>query len=357
MNMPKIKYHFALNSEGCIIDIAEVTEDNRRDNYYCLSCGEKMRPRLGKKNAHHFAHISTTPNCNPETYLHRLAKYKIKEKFESDAPFEVSLRQLSVCSDKTSCPFYREEECKSSNYRTYNLHNNYDVCREEQTVGNYRADLLLTSSAKPSTPPILIEIYVSHKCEETKTDSGLKIIEIRIKTENDIIKLIETPITESNEYSFDRNAITCHFYNFKKTAISADLEKRKISKLYLYDSGLLHVENYISCRVVLQIDNPKAILELAMDNSSYQMSPYELGYAKAAEIGLDVKNCLLCKYRKDAFGGLMPVPHFCCLYKRAGTPQYPKGNEAMNCSYYRINHENDEQLKSALENTTIIVCK
>lgn len=71
--MPKIKYHFALNSEGHIIDIADVTENNRQDKYYCLNCGDEMRPRLGKKNAHHFAHISTTPNCNPETYLHRLA--------------------------------------------------------------------------------------------------------------------------------------------------------------------------------------------------------------------------------------------------------------------------------------------
>lgn len=236
------------------------------------------------------------------------------------------------------------------------MHKNYDVCREEQTIGIYRADLLLTSSAKPDTPPILIEIYVSHKCEEAKTDSGLKIIEIRIKTEEDIITLLESPITESEEYPFDRNSIKCLFYNFKGTATAIKLEKRYISKLYLYNSRSLHLENYRSCRKVLQIDNPKAILELAIDNSSYQISSYELGYAKAAEIGHDIQNCHLCKYLKGAIG-FMSEQNICCLYKKYGTPQYPKGPEATNCPYFMKSHEDDEQLKSALKTTTIIVCK
>ena len=359
--MAKIKYHFALNGEGQIIDIADVTEETRHDKYYCLNCGDAMRPRLGSRNSHHFAHISTTPDCNPEAYLHKLAKRKIKEKFDSAVPFEISLFQTSVCSDKNSCPFYKKEECKSEEYKSYDLHKTYDTCTEEQTFGNYRADLLLTSSTKPDIPPVFIEILVTHKCEEEKIKSDHKIIEIEIRKEEDIIYLTQSPIIEPYKYSFDKPAIKCAFYNFKRIAPVSKLEMRGIPKFYLFRSGSAYVSNmdeYPSCREVMKKDNPKAILELGIDAFYLgEPTPYELGFAKAIGLGFDVKNCSLCKYRRNAFDSYMQLPNICCLYKKYNTEQYPKGPEAMNCPYYRINHENDDQLKTALETTSIIVCK
>lgn len=361
MGHAKIKYHFALNDKGEIIDIANVTESDRLSKFYCLNCGDEMRPRLGAKNAHHFAHKSVTPNCNPETYLHKLAKRKIKEKFDSGAPFEISLFQTSICYDKNSCQFYKEEECKLEEHRTYDLCKTYDTCTEEQTIGNYRADLLLTSSTKPDLPPVIIEILVTHKCEEEKINSNYKIIEIEIKNEEDIIKLLQLPITESEKYSFDKNANKCAFYNFKRTASDTKLNIRGIPKFYLFRSGSAYVSNmdeYPSCRDVMKKDNPKAILEFGIDAFYLgRPTPYELGYAKAIELGFDVKNCSLCKYRREAFDSYMSVPNICCLYKRYHTEQYPRGQEAMNCQYYRINHESDNQLKAALKTTSIIVCK
>lgn len=355
--MAKIKYHFALN-EGQIIDIANVAESDRQSKFYCLSCGDEMIPRLGAKKAHHFAHKNTIPDCNPETYLHKLAKCKIKEKFDSKEPFEIRLYQTAVCSDKNSCPFYMEEECKLEEYKSYDLHDAYDTCTEEQTFGNYRADLLLTSSKKPNTPPVFIEILVTHKCEEEKIKSDYKIIEIKLKNDEDIVNLLQSPITESNKYSLDRKVNKCTFYNFKRTASDIKLNVRKISKFYLFKSGSAHVSNihdeYPSCREAMKKDNPKAILELVID-VSYFGTPnlYDLGYAKAIELGLDVKNCLLCKYCQESFDGY----NVCCLYKKFCTKQYPKGPEAMNCPYYKINHERYDEIKTVLQTTPIIVCK
>lgn len=355
--MSKIKYHFALNDKGEVIDIANVTESDRQSKFYCLNCGDEMRPRLGAKNAHHFAHKNTTPDCNPETYLHKLAKRKIKEKFDSAVPFEISFFQTSVCSDKNSCPFYKKEECKSEEYKSYDLHKTYDTCTEEQIFGNYRADLLLTSSTKPDIPPVFIEILVTHKCEEEKIKSDHKIIEIEIRKEEDIIHLTQSPIIEPDKYSFDKPAIKCTFYNFKRTAPVSKLEMRGIPKFYLFKSGSAYVSNmdeYPSCREVMKKDNPKAVLELVVDALYFDNpSIHELGYAKAYEMGYNVRNCLLCEYHK----GLMPTPNVNCPYERYGTTQDPIGPEAMNCSYYRINHENDDQLKTALATTSIIVCK
>lgn len=312
-----------------------------------------MRPRLGKKNAHHFAHFSSlTPDCNPETYLHKLAKFKIKEKFKSIAPFEIRFRQVSLCSERTSCPFYKKDECQLREYKTYDLHKNYDTCNEEQSIGNYRADLLLTSFTKPETPPILIEILVTHKCEETKINSGEKIIEIRIKNEDDIKRLLQSPITESSKYYMEKDSIECVFYNFKQITDDEKLEIRIISKLYLFNSGLLHLKTYQSCNGSTQKDNSKSILELAIAEPPYNVSLYELGYAKAIEMGYDIRNCHLCKYFKNSI-----EQNFCCLYKKYSTPQYPKGIEAITCQYFRKDHRNDELLKLALDNTTIVVCK
>lgn len=357
--MQRIKYHFALTSKGQIIDIADVTENDRLTKYYCLNCGDEMRPRLGKKNAHHFAHISTTPDCNPETYLHKLAKLKIKEKFESTVPFEISLSQSTQCSSKKSCPFYKEDECTTYHYTTYDLHKIYDDCKEEQSIRNFRADLLLTSSTKPSTPPILIEVFVTHKCEERKINSEERIIEVTIKDDEDISKLLKSSIVESAQYPLDEDFIKCTFYNFKRTTADAKLEKRSIPKFYLFESGAAHITD-LNCNNVLKKDTPKAILELAIDdphnNPLFKELTYELGYAKAIEMGHTIKNCHLCKYLKYRIEDVVE-PFICCLYKKYDTPQYPKGSEANNCSYFRKDHKNDELLKLALKTATILECK
>lgn len=114
------------------------------------------------------------------------------------------------------------------------------------------------------------------------------------------------------------------------------------------------MEDNPSCREVQRKDNPNAILELGIDAFTLgHPSPYELGYAKAIELGHDIKNCALCKYRKDALNS----PNICCLYKKYDTPQYPKGPEAKTCSYFRKNHNNDAQLKTALATTPIVICE
>ncbi len=159
-----IKYHYAIDNTGNIVDIASVSAHNKNCKFYCISCGGEMRPHLGNINAHHFAHKADTLHCTPESYLHKLAKRRIKEKFYSDNPFEISYSQETICSNKTTCPFYRKDECCSIMHRKYDLKHHYDTCDEEQPIGDFVADLLISSQNRPEVPPILIEIQVSHEC-------------------------------------------------------------------------------------------------------------------------------------------------------------------------------------------------
>ena len=329
--MPGIKYHYAVDRDGNLVDIASVSEENRKNKFYCLSCGGELRPRLGCVKAHHFAHKSDAPHCCQESYLHKLAKRKLKEKFCSGKPFKISFYQEVECSDKDSCQFYRQEECCASVLKSYDL-------------------------KQPSTPPILIEIRVTHKCEEAKVSSGYKIIELQVTSEENIKTLFESPIVESAHHCNSNDSGAISFHSFKKNAIADPLEMR----IYLFKSGKAYVSNmndYPSCREVCHKGNPNAILELGIDRFYLdQISPYDIGYITASNLGQKTKNCQLCKYRKDVYGYANNL-NLCCLYKSKNTPQYPDGPEAQNCQYYRENAELIQEINKAINETPIVIAK
>lgn len=362
--MSRIKYHYAKNQYGVIIDIADVAkEDRESQHFFCIGCGAEMIPKLGEVKARHFAHKVESPKCNLETYLHKLTKLCLKNKFDSSKTFEIAYWQEVKCSDNASCPFYREDECKEKKLKIFNLREYYDTCQEEERAGSFIADLKISSSYKSGVPPVTIEVFVSHKCTLPKKESGLKIIEVRIKDESDIKELISGPITEDEEcrYSFEPRDPKCRFYGFNKVSkLSEPLDVRSIPRFYLFQSGSAFVSNMDemrSCRECSKKDNPKAILELNIDTPYlYKPSPYEIGYVAAMNLGYEVKTCQLCKFRKNGYDSFYSTSaNFCCLYKKYGTPQNPKSSDAMTCQYYRINNDLLAEIKQEMEQITVSV--
>lgn len=364
--MPKIKYNCALNEIGDIINIADVVkEDCKTQRFLCINCGAEMIPKLGQVKARHFAHKADVPDCNPETYLHKLAKLRLKEKFYSSEPFEIAYWQLVKCSNESSCPFFREDECKEKKLKSFDLKKRYDTCQEEQHVGGFVADLKISSSRNPKLPPIIIEIYISHKCTILKKESGLRIIEVRIKEESDIQDLIYNPIMEDEDcqyFSESRNA-KCRFYGFKKNAkLPEPLDARNIPRFYLFKNGSAFVSNIDekhSCQYCSKKDNPKAVLELNIDTYYLDYpTPYEIGYVTALNLGFNVKTCQVCKFRKDGFySSYGSSANFCCLYKKYGTPQYPDSKYAMSCQYYKLNNDLLKEIQQCLPSVAISVAK
>ena len=80
VNHTNIKEYLKIAEERMLTD--DVTEEDRQSHsYHCLNCGERMIPRMGVKRTRHFAHRGEDVHCGQETYLHKLAKLLIKEKF------------------------------------------------------------------------------------------------------------------------------------------------------------------------------------------------------------------------------------------------------------------------------------
>ena len=363
--MAGIKYKYALNEKGRLVSINQAFLERKDGHlYHCISCGAKMIARLGVVREWHFAHRGDEIHCSTETYLHMVAKQLIRQKFEMPGPFRVGYYQDIKCSDSETCPFWKEEECHEYKLETFDLKEFYDTCLEEKRIGDYIADLLLTNSSKPDREPVLIEIQVSHKSTQQKRVSGFRIIEIRLKTEEDIAALLSAPIVENPDSMFGsvRDIDTIGFAKFhgfkKQSSTPVPLSKRSIQRFYLFRSGKAYVTNmddYISCRNVWKKNNSKALFEISIDSSSLGgPSPYDYGYFVARQSGVEVKTCLFCKYHRNGYEvGFGVDPNFCCLYKKFGTPENPEPQYAKDCEYYREDRERLENIKETMPSFVI----
>ena len=337
--MSEVKYRNAYDESGRLVSIAEINDDNRyHHKYFCVGCGAELKPRLGTINAHHFYHIDSIHPCSGETYLHKLAKKKLIEQFYSSKEFIVAYYRVLTCMDKKECEFYSYRSCKKEILEEFNIKKYYDTCKEEQSVdnGKYQADICISDSSGKHSP-ILIEICVSHKSEKEKLESGHKIIEIKITSEEDIESLCHSKIVASNKYSENSEQVV--FYGFKKESLLKEtLRAKSLSRFILYDSGKAYVSSYdreFMCDSRDRKHSSHSLIEFNIDEGNTYGNLLVIGLLKAQDYGHAVRNCQLCKYLKEAWEG----PMFCTMSKNYGTPQHPNNLEALTCSYYRINKE------------------
>lgn len=98
MAFENVNLFYAKNKYGEIIKIYNLSEEDRKEEYYCPLCMSKVIPRLGEKMSHHFAHIDAS-KCTNESFIHFWVKNKLLEKGDN---FKV---MLSECD-------YLEFKCK-----------------------------------------------------------------------------------------------------------------------------------------------------------------------------------------------------------------------------------------------------
>lgn len=71
-----INLWYAKDENNKIVEIINVNEDNRKDEYYCPICMSNVIPKLGSKTKHHFAHIDAS-KCSNESFVHFWIKNKL----------------------------------------------------------------------------------------------------------------------------------------------------------------------------------------------------------------------------------------------------------------------------------------
>lgn len=326
-------YNYAYSSSSRLIHISDA---QRGENYYCPECNELMTPHMGQQRRWHFVH-KNAGNCSYESYLHKLAKIKIRQAFLSSDSFILSYKARAVCSHK--CPFISSPICEVEKPVEFNLRRFYDTCEVEASYKDFRADLLLKSSANPDRPPVLIEIMVTHKCTEDKIKDGVRIIEIPIQSEEQIDNIVKSCKLAAERYiqlsynDFSKSVIAIYNFNktesFDPTEICNEYEDYFSQKnTYLYwinENGHFHAIN-CHCYEVSKKLPPNVHSYITTTGAPFK--EILQGFSKR---GVKIRNCFLCKFSQlDNWDN-----RICVLYKRYNMPRKPSPYSALTCPHYR----------------------
>lgn len=291
-----VQYPFADVGAPNLLHISSVTQENRRlYKYTCPYCRKELRPRLGTKKAHCFAH-KPNESCELDRYIHSTAERLLKEKWDSDQPFEITMTVRSECERKEHCFFQSAQEgvCSTEKIETFDLKRWYNQCLVEKKVGGFIPDLCLIDETGKHDP-IFIEIWSKHQNSLKKQTSEYKIIEIRLKTIQDLEELPKHPITESESVTFS------HFKISKKTP--GEFEGVELMKYRLYSETLkshvfsegIHCTNY-------ERHHKKAALEIVSYRNGLAPAFFQR-YCTAIALarGYDIRICYDCKFYGDDY--------------------------------------------------------
>lgn len=316
--------HYALDINNNIIEISN-TIDLEDQKYYCPHCHNEMITRRGNIRQWHFAH--KTDKCSYDKYLHSIAEIMIMDWFNRSENIFLSLEHGLKCNAFDSCLFYNSMYCQASEKRQYDLKKYYSKCIHEIKYEGYIADLYCENNIKPNSP-IFIEIFVTHKCSQDKINSGIRIIELKIESEEDIINILNSNKLEEGE--------KVKLYNFKPKEFFVDYLKQDFQKYILYPSLKSYVNrNHFNCRNYAKYRRGIYEISLPYDDCIPDFinggGLYMVGRVKAYLEGYFKKNCQLCMWQvEDVYDNKI-----CKLYKRCGNPKYCKENDASKCSMFK----------------------
>lgn len=354
-----ITFHNALALDGRIIHIDEVTKENRAEHYYCVGCGGEMRAVLGDKREHHFRHYEA--HCSWESYLHKLGKMRLKQRFDTQKEFVIKYYVEHHCDKSRNCKLehvYRDKKCNCREFITFDLKKLFDTCEEEVTYKGYRADLMLSSKEHPEREPIFLEISVKHDCEAEKLASGIRIIELKIAEEKDVLRpLVEegSSLGRTNiENPYDFNALPpIRFFNFtRKFETTHPLERFWVAK---DDKGILRgycIQDDLNCRDVESNHREDSVYEVAIPSEvlidKRKPNLYGFGMMKAIDAGIRVRHCGICenyhrcflnynKVMEDKQTGEKKLVSRRILMHQIPDNEIDKVTEACGCKDYSLN--------------------
>ncbi len=340
-----VQYRYALDSSDRLVVADALRGQENAEALRCISCDQPMIAKVnGKIHRPHFAH-KTQAECNGETYLHQLGKRAFVETYKKcmaeGRPFRISVptpRQCHRFTKLVTC-FSELGSCKQE----YDLTCYYSEIETEYRDGAFVPDVILRSKDRPSDK-VYIEIAVTHFLSEAKEHSRNKIIEIPIRTEENIAHIRSECITAENAV----------FVGFSPTPLviphdQCTCASTLVDCFYVYESGKAFLEKAPIADIQIKITRLKAklayhnILRPHAYDEKWRDYGREIGNFErlrgalftdqvqlASKRGAPIKNCFLCRYHGENWGGETEHSIYCKTYRK------PCGsNEASQCDRYR----------------------
>ncbi|MEX2375580.1 MAG: hypothetical protein WD942_08365 [Dehalococcoidia bacterium] len=288
-----IRYRYALSAAGALVDVQAMHRSQRDEGapFSCLSCARELIPALGEIQAHHFRH-KQEQDCSSETYRHQLAKRVFVAEYErclrEGRPFHL-IRQANG-----TCSFYKEQfefTCRRTESRRHDLTRWFDRVDVEVVRNGLRADVLLWSERHGEF--VFVEMAVTHACEPEKQQSGVRIIEIAIGTEDDAVALRQPQI--------DAHAHGVRLYNFQDSRVSVSCGgdcEHPISTFVVYPNGSAAIQAFpvkeaAAPRFLSNVPH-KETLDEGPGEGGWKLFRRKLREAHFG--GTPVRHCFMCRY-------------------------------------------------------------
>lgn len=335
-----VQYRYAFDANQSIVSAESLAGTQDRDTYHCIACERELIARVnGKVQRPHFGHKSAV-ECNGETYLHRLGKRAFVETFrkcqDEQTPFTISFDAPRVCNRFK--PLTNRVCDIGCDHHQYDLTQYYSDLKVEQKDGEFIPDVSLHSSDRPEDV-VYVEIAVTHFLSSKKENSGKRIIEIPISTEDDVEKIRGGTID-------DKYATFRGFYPEIQVVPDAECNcaKKNYFAFYIFKSGkslldhgsLRSLQNKIhQLKDKLIWVNLTAEIE-DLDDARYysDLVPNRLFIKNlriAQEQGVPIKNCFLCRYHGQNWTATKEHNIYCKTFRKACS-----SNEASTCDRYRL---------------------
>ncbi|MBQ9236466.1 MAG: topoisomerase DNA-binding C4 zinc finger domain-containing protein [Prevotella sp.] len=346
-----VSFGYACDENRIILSIDDINVNYRKAHkFYCLNCGKEMVASLKDDiRRRHFRH-KNTEDCDFNKYLHNLSEKLIKKVYDDADCFYLEY-DIDIECINASCKYKNANCIGKKEKRVINLKEFYPSCSIEKGVkgedgNNYIADILLTGN-KPNYPPLLIEIFVSHECTLQKKTSGLRIVELKINTEEDI-----TDICSSRKIVKNGGVSLYNFILSRKEQLDSKILKYVYSKEK--GSNLISV----SCQQVSAVTDENSLLEVnVIKNDFISKNDIEQYINRRYRLEKDVEpSCENCahyfQYNKMADETTEP-PY--CYYTQDLCDKYKKREKNSKGSKNYIENIDYEIIKKDLPNDFKVV--
>ncbi|MDD2468000.1 MAG: hypothetical protein PHI97_28820 [Desulfobulbus sp.] len=285
-------YRYGFDVHGEIQDVATLHKYkiSNLEPFSCVGCGAPLTAKLGPKNIKHFAHASGD-GCGKETYLHILGKRIFIETYlnclKPDKSFIVALDTSIEC---TQFEESLGHPCRSREIHEFDLTDYFGNVTEEAWHDGYRPDVLLTTDK--TTEAIYIEIAVHHKSSDDKINSGRKIIEYSIESEDDISILKNTRL--------DAETANVELFNFNPKPIRGNICNGKCkcySDYFTVDrNGRAAILNATSDIIDRDIKNQRIWFYSICQDEENKRAEFRKFLKDAINKGAKIRNCLVCMH-------------------------------------------------------------
>lgn len=328
-------YSYAFDIDSRLVNIEETVKG---EDYFCPVCGGAVIPKRGNKNRWHFCHKVDMAGCGYESYLHKLAKLRITECFNSSPHFYIAYYRQEICNVK-ECPVMHPEICRWKKMTDkFDLKKYFDECRQEVDIDGFRADLLLFPLNKKPEDSVLIEICVTHKSSEKKLSSKYRVIEINVGSEEDIDRIVNDCSLIETDEATKKGRNNIRFYGFRQGEhAEPPLEWQMPKYRFWIDEkwGNFHFdrfEEYDGTRKCLTPNDPVVANSVFIIESSRPVD-WDFAFEELVKHKPHIRFCTICHYYRynDRY-----EKNICILYKSKGTEIFPKLSCAISCEHYKL---------------------